>query len=214
MNYGIVYVLTNSAMPGLVKIGMTTRENIDERMRELFNTGVPVPFKCEYACKVAIKDCSDVEKALHIAFHPYRINPTREFFEINPEQAIAILKLVDRSNDITNNDITNEIAAEINNDLTLEDKEAGKKLATKRRPAFNFKEMNIPIGARLKFTENESDVEVSVSTEKRVVHNGIETSLTALTKKLLGLDYAVQPTPYWTYEGRNLHDIYEETYTL
>ena len=34
-NKGIVYVLTNSAMPGLVKIGMTTRESIDTRMKEL-----------------------------------------------------------------------------------------------------------------------------------------------------------------------------------
>jgi hypothetical protein len=76
INHGIVYVLTNSAMPGLVKIGMTTRDNIDERLRELFNTSVPIPFKCVYACKVAIRDCNNVEKALHIAFHPYRITPS------------------------------------------------------------------------------------------------------------------------------------------
>lgn len=30
-------------MPGLVKIGMTTREDMDSRMRELYSTGVPVP---------------------------------------------------------------------------------------------------------------------------------------------------------------------------
>ncbi|WP_394331123.1 GIY-YIG nuclease family protein [Bacteroides ihuae] len=29
-NKGIVYILTNSAMPGLVKIGMTTRESISQ----------------------------------------------------------------------------------------------------------------------------------------------------------------------------------------
>ena len=34
-NYGIVYLLTNPAMPGLVKIDMTTRECIEERMKEL-----------------------------------------------------------------------------------------------------------------------------------------------------------------------------------
>ncbi len=32
---GIVYILTNLAMKGLVKIGMTTREMVDIRMAEL-----------------------------------------------------------------------------------------------------------------------------------------------------------------------------------
>lgn len=45
-SHGIVYVLTNPAMPGLVKIGMTTRSDIDARMKELYSTGVPVPFDC------------------------------------------------------------------------------------------------------------------------------------------------------------------------
>ena len=42
MEYGIVYLLTNPVMPGLVKIGMTTQEGIDKRMKELYTTGVPV----------------------------------------------------------------------------------------------------------------------------------------------------------------------------
>ena len=52
MEYGIVYLLTNPVMPGLVKIGMTTQEDIDKRMKELYTTGVPVPFECQFACKV------------------------------------------------------------------------------------------------------------------------------------------------------------------
>ena len=36
MEYGIVYLLTNPVMPGLVKIGMTTQEDIDKRMKELY----------------------------------------------------------------------------------------------------------------------------------------------------------------------------------
>lgn len=40
IEYGIVYLLTNPVMPGLVKIGMTTQEDIDKRMKELYTTGV------------------------------------------------------------------------------------------------------------------------------------------------------------------------------
>ena len=40
---GIVYVITNSAMPGFVKIGKTDR-TIQERLRDLDKTNIPVPF--------------------------------------------------------------------------------------------------------------------------------------------------------------------------
>ena len=39
MEYGIVYLLTNPVMPGLVKIGMTTQEDIDKRMKEHVGAG-------------------------------------------------------------------------------------------------------------------------------------------------------------------------------
>ncbi|MDO6329340.1 GIY-YIG nuclease family protein [Bacteroides caccae] len=76
MEYGIVYLLTNPVMPGLVKIGMTTQEGIDKRMKELYTTGVPIPFECKFACKVKKSDCLKIEKALHKAFDPQRINQT------------------------------------------------------------------------------------------------------------------------------------------
>ncbi|WP_395144715.1 GIY-YIG nuclease family protein [Armatimonas sp.] len=88
----VVYVLTNPAMPGLVKIGYTTQEDVATRLGQLYSTGVPVPFDLEFACKTP--NAAEVEKALHTAFGPNRINPKREFFRIEPEQAIAILKLL------------------------------------------------------------------------------------------------------------------------
>ena len=91
MNEGIVYVLTNPAMPGIVKIGRTGRA-VEARLADLYSTGVPLPFECEYAAKV--KDQNEVESAFHLAFGPYRINPKREFFNIEPEQAINLLKLM------------------------------------------------------------------------------------------------------------------------
>lgn len=63
---GLVYVLTNPAMPGLTKIGMTTAEDVSSRLNQLYTTGVPVPFECAYACQV--KNCVQVEAAFHLAF--------------------------------------------------------------------------------------------------------------------------------------------------
>lgn len=206
-NTGIVYVLSNSAMPGLVKIGMTTRESIDARMKELYSTGVPVPFDCEYACEVKASDCAKIEKALHKAFKPNRINDNREFFNIKPEQATAILELFDRK------DITTEVTAEIENDLTTDDKMASVKIKSARRPPLNYKEMGIEIGSKLLFAKDPT-IEVTISGDKRVTYKGEEMSLTAITRQLLNAPRNVAPTRYWTLEGKDLCDIYDETYAL
>jgi hypothetical protein len=53
---------------------------------------------------------------------------------------------------------------------------------------------------------------VEVGSARKVLYNGEELYLTAVTKELLGLDYSVNPTPHWFYNGRFLNDIYNETY--
>lgn len=206
-NYGIVYVLTNPAMPGLVKIGMTSRNNIDERMKELYGTGVPVPFECKYACKVKSSDCEKIEKVLHTAFAPDRINANREFFKIKPEQAMAILELFNRE------DVTQEITDEIDNDLTTEDKSASEKINSSRRPPLNYFEMGMKKDDLLVFIKD-NNIIASIADEKKVMYEGEIYSLTALTKKILNIKHAIQPTGYWMFNGKNLRDIYDETYTL
>ena len=60
-----------------------------------------MPFEVEYACR--IPDCQKVERALHRAFHPQRVHEKREFFEIEPDQAISILELfegIDLTSDV------------------------------------------------------------------------------------------------------------------
>ena len=90
----IVYVLTNPAMPGIVKIGMTDQPDVQARMRQLYSTGVPLPFECVVARRVDDRSASDIEAALHTAFDPYRVNPSREFFEIESEQAAVLLRVM------------------------------------------------------------------------------------------------------------------------
>ena len=166
-----------------------------------------VPFDCVYACEVKVSDCAKIEKALHKAFEPNRVNANREFFSIKAEQATAILELFNRK------DITSEVTAEIENDLTLEDKVAGEKIKSAHRPPLNYKEMGIEQGAKLVFIKDPT-IEVIVVSEKKVTFDGEELSLTAITKRLLNITYAMQPTGYWLYREENLRDIYDRTYPL
>jgi len=62
----IVYALTNPAMLGLVKIGKTTQLEVEDRMKQLFSMGVPVPFDCAFTRRV--EDAADVEPGLPGAF--------------------------------------------------------------------------------------------------------------------------------------------------
>lgn len=87
---GIVYLLKNEGMPGLVKIGFTGAELV-QRIRSLNNTSVPFDFECIYAARVA--DCLKVEMLIHTVFADKRVNPRREFFLVEPEQAKAALQL-------------------------------------------------------------------------------------------------------------------------
>jgi hypothetical protein len=199
---GIIYLLSNPAMPGIIKIGRTTIEDVKIRMRDLYTTGVPLPFECEYAAKV--KSIDEVEKALHTAFSPDRLNPKREFFEIEPGQAIAIIKLLEIEN------VTPLVEQEANVIDTVE-LEAGKAYA-KKRPNLNFVEMGIPIGSELIF--NDGGEVATVIKERVVKFRDQETSLTNATRMALGEGYAynIAPGPYWSYNGRRLRDIYNETY--
>lgn len=197
----IVYVLTNPAMPGLVKIGRTDNTDANIRIAQLYTTGVPVPFTLEYACKVGNPD--EVEKALHIAFGPQRTNAKREFFNIEPEQAIAILRLLNTE------DATQEVLGQ-KSDIDPESAQAAVALKA-RRPNLNFTEMGIPEGSVLQSVEDETTA--TVTGPRKVNFRGEEMSLTAAKRIMLGLDYSVAPGPYWTFNGRSLRDIYNETYT-
>jgi hypothetical protein len=196
----IVYVLTNPAMPGLVKIGYTTQEDANARIAQLYTSGVPVPFKIEFACRV--EDAEEVEKALHMAFGPNRVNPRREFFQVDAEQAIAILRLLHTE------DATAEVVRQPS-EIDQQSVAAGEQLGS-RRPNLNFADMRIPVGSVLQSAD--SDYTVVVTGPKKVRLGDEEMSLTAATRQVLGIDYSVAPAPHWTLQGRSLREIYNETY--
>lgn len=83
---GYVYVLTNPAMPDLVKVGRS-KHAAGARAKQLYNgdTGVPLPFEVHFEC--FFKDCVEGEALVHEELQEHRINPNREFFKVEPWEA-------------------------------------------------------------------------------------------------------------------------------
>lgn len=89
MAKGFVYVLSNRSMPGMVKIGKTTR---DPRTRagELFASGVPTPFVIE--ATIETPDISETELTVHRLLSANRVNKKREFFHVTVSEAVHALR--------------------------------------------------------------------------------------------------------------------------
>lgn len=188
----IIYILTNEAMPGYVKIGKTTT-SLEQRVRDLSSfTGIPLPFTVFYACTV--KDSHFVEHQLHDAFDNHRINPKREFFQIAPERVVSALKLAEIENITPKKDI-------------VENKEDQKALdeARERRAPFRFDMANMPPGVEIYFSRDEN-VKAKVIDNRFIELNGETTRLSVSAQKLLGYDYGVAGTDYWMYEGETLDE--------
>ncbi|MEX0597251.1 MAG: GIY-YIG nuclease family protein [Candidatus Paceibacterota bacterium] len=190
----IVYILTNEAMPNIVKIGKTN--DINRRMQDLYSSGVPVPFECFHASVVS--DDIDVERRIHRAFAKYRVNKNREFFEIEPENILEILEMVELE-DVTPREDYIE---------TKEDSIAIKKLE-KKRDRFSFEMVHIPIGATLIFGKDENTT-CTVLKNNKVLFNDKSLSLSdsALNAlKQVGYDWkSAQGAAHWLYEGETLKD--------
>jgi len=189
----IIYVLINEAMPGYVKIGKTN--NLEQRIRSLDTTGIPLPFECFYACTV--KDAAFVEQQLLDAFMDHRVRSSREFFEIAPERAVAILKLVEIEDVTPKKDFVE----------SQEDQQALNQARTKRS-MFNFEMVDIPVGAELAFfkDENVKAKVVALKGQKTIEFNGEITSPSEAARKILGYRYGVAGTLYWVYKGETLDE--------
>ena len=88
---GYVYILTNPAFKTFyIKIGYTT--NLKARLNDLYNTSVPLRFKVYALLKTPKYKLA--EKMIHAAFKASRIGDDREFFMLNPEEALVQMKIV------------------------------------------------------------------------------------------------------------------------
>lgn len=194
-NAGIVYILSNVAMPGYIKIGRTdgnSQKDVLDRMRELYTTGVPRLFNCEYAA--IVDDPVKVESAVLYAFDLLRVNPRREFLEgIDPVRVRRLLELVALA------EVT-PIAADMGNSQENEVVEK-----PPRAENFKFSMVDIPVGATLVWTGDPAKTCRVVNQINRVEYEAKEYSLSRLSAELKGYKSA-QGSLYWFYENETLQE--------
>jgi len=85
-----VYVLSNISMPGLLKVGYTALTPEKRAYQLSTATGVATPFKVEYAFKC--HEGEFLETEIHNYLESYRVSNNREFFNIELDKVIEIIK--------------------------------------------------------------------------------------------------------------------------
>jgi hypothetical protein len=195
----IVYILTNEAMPGLIKIGRTNGD-VADRVRQLDTTPIPLPFECFYAAEVT--DANRVEKAIHEAFGDHRVRKNREFFKLSPDKPKAIIELLSQRNVTPGTEIFSE----------SDDLEAISE-AKKRRAAFSFSLVSIRPGTVLQSVFDDG-ISCVVKDERRVEFRGQDESLSSSALQIAhekGLGWSAVAGPdYWKFDGRTLSELREE----
>ncbi len=190
---GVVYILTNEAMPDLCKIGWT--ENLKQRLQSLNNTSVPSPFNIYYAAEV--ENGRKDESWLHSIFDDRRYRKNREFFEVDPERVVVALKRIEIK-DVTPKTLEESLVGASEE----KKKEVEKKL--KIRSKFDFEKYAIPIGSEVVFSRDPS-IRAKVLANNKIELNGKETSLSKAAQELLGYS-SVAGTLYWRYQDESLDE--------
>lgn len=196
---GVIYILQNPAFQEtIIKIGRTV--DLKKRMDKLYqNSGVPARFTCYYAREV--ENAIAVERKLHAGLDSMRLNASREFFEIDPEQAKQLVEIAP-GKDVTPEDEFEGVTG------------AEKRLA--RRNIFRLKNFGIKPGEKLAFAKDLSIVaEVNRDGKTIVLTDGAPDnmhgqtySLSRAASELVG--YQVAGTDHWVYDGKTLNQIREE----
>src|SRR5438067_159989 len=92
MAEGYIYLLVNSSMGDLVKVGKTARHPQGRAAELSASTSIPTPFVVAY--QVWVNDCDITERAIHQKLAPFRAHPRREFFRISATNAINVIQSV------------------------------------------------------------------------------------------------------------------------
>ena len=94
-----IYILSNESQPGMYKIGYTSQEDVETRVKQLSrSTSVATPFFLEWAFKcfnagkleqeIQIRTAvAELEQEIHDKLRGHRISSNKEFFAISLNEA-------------------------------------------------------------------------------------------------------------------------------
>jgi hypothetical protein len=193
---GIVYILTNAAMPTFVKIGLTRKDDVSERLKQLDTTGVPMPFEVAYSAKVP--DCARLENVLHRVFGDKRARSNREFFTADPELARLIIDLVK---------IEELVLSDAEQGITPVERETIEAEKERRTGRLTFTDLGLAAGTVLTFLKD-PNITCEVASPTKVRFRGEEVSASRAALIVLhemGYTWgAVSGWEHWAYQGVKL----------
>ena len=193
MANGYIYIMTNPALNGMVKIGYAT--DVETRRQQLSTTALPY----EYEIYATYETSGNLEdKKLHKLIDnlnpELRVSKNREFFVLEPEDAYELLESI-------------AIISGTKNKLKKVKIVPAKKQQI-RKPPVNFAKCGIPLGAKLVYVEDPTIIATVVS-ERKVQYNDEITSLSAISDRIKG--YSTAGPSFFTYNGKLVADIARET---
>lgn len=196
MGKGYIYIFTNPALNGMVKIGFAA--DVERRRRELSTTALPYEYEV-YATYETDGNLED--KTLHKLIDnlnpDLRVSKNREFFIMTPEEAYSLLDSI-------------ALISGTKGKLSLCRISAEEAAQVPRRPRINFSECGIPVGAVLVSVDDPSQT-VTVVDDRKVEYKDMITSLTAAAQQIKGRKGITNGPHHFRYNGKLVCDIYNET---
>jgi hypothetical protein len=211
---GIVYILVNPCLEGWVKIGMSDKNDIKDRLTEL-NSPANMPLSFRAYAVYHTDNPSIIEDGIHKIIdtinYELRARETvdsgrervREFFRMSPEKALEIFKSVAKICGDTN-------AIDLIEPTKNEQEE--EKIVQERRPRLNLSEIGIPDGGELNFVNDETIICKTDCKNNKLIYEGNSYSIAALAIKLLNEKCgwhvkSIAGAAYFKYNGQTLSDI-------
>lgn len=195
MAKGYIYIMTNPALTGMVKIGYAT--DVEARRQQLSTTALPYDYEvyATYETPGKLED-KKLHKLIDNLNPDLRVSKNREFFVMAPEDAYELLESIAMISGSQDKLVRVAPVTSAASDQKV------------KKPPMNFAKCGIPVGAELVFIEDPT-IKVIVVDDRKVQYNDNLTSLSAVAGEIKG--YNVAGPRFFTYNGKLIADIAEET---